>query len=221
MNPNRNRPLLLAAACLIGTAVVAGACSSQADTVSSTGTAGIAGSTAGPEPSAPSAATGSTATTSAPDPAHEREVATSADGGPPSVPETTIPDPNAPVPPPVVTEPATIPATGQDPVLLDCGIIYRASGWPTTFVPNPETFRCLQEAFDAGRPARLVDREQTDGAGGAILITTYDVLGPGRVRVTVDATEAADRPQGITISECTGLSAVPMTITTSGCTVVG
>jgi hypothetical protein len=221
MNPNRNRPLLITAVWLIGTAVMTGACSSQADTVSSTGTAGVAGPGAGAGTAlvAPSAVTGSTATTAVPERADEDLVAT-ADGGRTTVPQTTIPDPNTPVPPPVVTEPPTIPASGQDPAFIDCGIIYRASGWPTTFVPNIDAFTCLQTAFDADTPARLVDREQTDGEGGAILVTTYDVLGPGRVRVTVDAREAADRPQRITVSECTGLVAVPIVVTPSGCTVV-
>jgi hypothetical protein len=132
---------------------------------------------------------------------------------------TTIVDPDQPPPPPPET--STIPASGQDPALLDCGILYRASGWPTTFVPSTEAIACLQGAFDAGTPARLVDRAQTDGEGGAILVTTYDVLGAGVVRVTVDARQAADRPQGITVSRCTGLASEFVTITTSGCTVIG
>lgn len=200
-----NRSLLFAASCLVVAAALGTGCSSDTATVSSSGTAGTG---AGTELTEPSAVTGSTALAQLP-------------GGTASgIPETTIPDPNTSLPAPDPTAAPTIPAGDQDPALLDCGTLFRASGWPTTFVPSIEAFTCLQAAFDAGTPARLVDREQTDGYGGAILITTYDVLGPGNVRVTVDAREAADRPKGITVSECTGLTAVPMTITPSGCTVV-
>jgi hypothetical protein len=141
--------------------------------------------------------------------------------GPSGGPNTTIPDPNTSLPTPEPPPVPTVPATGDDPAFIDCGVVYRASGWPTTFVPSPTTFACLADAFAAGTPARLVDREQTDGQGGAILVTTYDVLGPGVLRMTVDATNAADRPQVVTVSRCTGVVAEMMSLVVSGCTVTG
>ena len=222
MDHIRNRSLLFATACLIGVASVGTACSASTEVRASGGdevpssdrSTTTTSGTGVPGPTAAAGATGTTASTYL---VSQSEVATAGGG---AAPETTIADPNETYPPPPVTEQPTIPASGDDPVLIDCGILYRASGWPTTFVPNLDAFTCLEAAFDSGTPARLVDREQTDGYGGAILVTTYDVLGPGRVRVNVDAREAADRPPGITVSECTGLVVVPMTITPSSCTVV-
>lgn len=213
MDLTRTRSLVLTATFLLGAAALAG-CSSSTESVSSTGTSGgtrAADTVSEGAPDDPT--TPVTAPSSVPG---SQSRVTKPDG----TPDTTVPDPNTVPPPTVPLEPSTIPATGQDPVLLDCGTIDRASGWPTTFAPNPEPFQCLQRSFDAGTPARMVDREQTDGEGGAILITTYDVLGAGRVRVTVDAREAADRPQGVTVSECTGLTTQMITVITSGCTVV-
>jgi len=61
-------------------------------------------------------------------------------------------------------------------------------------------------------------RAQTDGEGGHIEITTYQVIGVQQVRQTVDAT-GAQPPGGITVSVCTGLASSFATIvTTSGCT---
>jgi hypothetical protein len=100
----------------------------------------------------------------------------------------------------------------------DCGIVYLASGWPTTTAPSPTFASCLATGFTAGTPTRLVVRAQTDGAGGHILITTYQVLGPASVRVTEDATNAADRPQVVTVKTCTGLTVSGSSISESGCT---
>ncbi len=192
-NQNQNRSLLAAAA--IGLAVVAVAalvgCSSTTETVSSAGTS----TSSVPKP------------TAAPTTAAVSPPTTDADPSAPDVTDTTATP--------------TIPASGGDPVLVGCGTVHRASGWPTTFPPSPQAFTCLAGAFGTGTPARLVDREQTDGEGGAILVTTYDVLGSGRVRVTVDAREAADRAQTRTVSECTDLRAELTTVTVSACTVVG
>lgn len=209
MTGNRYRPLMLAATCLIGVGGVT-ACSGDVESVSSTGTASAG---AGTEETVPSAVAGSTETTTA-------TVSPSAGGETAPSFETTIPDPNTSLPAPTPTERPTIPASGNDPAAVDCGILYRAAGWPTTLLPSVQAITCLQDAFDAGTPARLVDRAQTDGEGGAILVTTYDILGPGNVRVTVDAREAADRPRGITVSECTGLATELVTIAPSGCTII-
>lgn len=210
------RPLLITAAGLAVAGLLVAGCSASDETLSSTGSTAPAGRATATSAPGTAAGPGSTAAAPSTDAVGPSQ-ATTADGVPP----TTIPDPDTPVPEPTPTEPSTIPASGPDPALIDCGTIYRATGWPTTFVPSRESFECLQSAFDTGTPARLVDREQTDGEGGAILVTTYDVLGAGRVRVTVDATEAADRPQGVTVSECSGLTTEFVTITVSGCTVVG
>jgi hypothetical protein len=225
MTTYRVRRLALAGL-VAATAVLAGCAAEQGDVA------------AGGSPSAGTLATGGTATAggsrveaaqsstvvdgatapigaTTPPPAPTNPPVVSADG-----PATTIPDPNTTLPPTVPTEPPTIPASGDDPAMLDCGTLYRAAGWPTTFAMFPGAFSCLADAFTAGTPARLVDREQTDGYGGAILITTYDVLGPGQLRVTVDATQAADRPQVVTVSRCTGVVAEMQALVTSGCTVV-
>jgi hypothetical protein len=89
----------------------------------------------------------------------------------------------------------------------NCGTIAYASGWPTTFLVSLETGvgQCFLDAWAAGTPARLVTRDQTDGQGGHIAITTYDVLGPGQLRVTTDGRQRAT-PQPVTTELCTGLT---------------
>ena len=223
MQVNRNRSWVATAACSLAlTAAVAG-CSSTDETISAGGPADTKPGTTAPSGLATTAKT-----------APASQVPTSPLSAPPTVvteegapvvpsgsPQTTIPDPNTSLPAPEPTAVPTIPATGDDPAFIDCGTVYRASGWPTTFVPSPTSFSCLADAFAAGTPARLVDREQTDGFGGAILITTYDVLGPGDLRLTVDATNAADRPQVVTVSRCTDVVAEMMDLVASGCTADG
>jgi hypothetical protein len=111
--------------------------------------------------------------------------------------------PSGPTPITTATTPATTPGTVAG---KNCGTVYYATGWPTT----PAVFierqggDCLRTAFLAGDPARLVTRQQTDGAGGHILITTYDVIGVSRLRVTADPTGAAE-PGPVAVSECGGL----------------
>lgn len=220
VNRNRTRSWAAVAACSLALIAAMAACSSADESVSAGGIPGSApGTTSGLEVTVRTVPPGgsdgslppSSAAPSSQEPAGEVPLATN----------TTIPDPNTTQTPPEPTAVPTIPASGSDPAFVDCGVVYRASGWPTTFVPSPSTFTCLADAFAAGTPARLVDREQTDGYGGAILVTTYDVLGPGSLRVTVDATQAADRPQVVTVSECTGVVAEMIRLVTSGCTVVG
>jgi hypothetical protein len=228
MDRNRSRTLLLSTACAVGALATVVGCSAADETVSSTGTTASTSDGTASRSANGSAASGSTTplTRLAPPGALDATAPSALPQdvpaqSPASIPETTITitDPNQPPPP--VTEAPTIPATDQDPTLIDCGIIYRASGWPTTFMVSTSYFDCLGDAFESGTPARLVDRAQTDGMGGAILITTYDVLGPGQVRVTVDATAAADRPQVVTVSMCTGLEIASYQIEVRGCTDVG
>jgi hypothetical protein len=95
----------------------------------------------------------------------------------------------------------------------DCGIDDAMMGWPTTVLPSPTTYSCLTDALSAGQPARLVlisasnvdsGRKTSDGypiPGG--ILTTYLVLGPGRLQVTTDRHEAGGP---VTIQNCTGLS---------------
>ena len=100
---------------------------------------------------------------------------------------------------------------------IDCGTAYLASGWPTTIVPSPTLAQCILDAFAAGTPAIYRERAQTDGNGGHIKITTYEVTGRYQVRRTVDAT-GAQPPGGITVSVCTGLAAGPDSqLVASGC----
>ncbi len=94
--------------------------------------------------------------------------------------------------------------TGQ----IDCGTAYLASGWPTTTVPSPAVQQCILSAFSAGTAAIYRERAQTDGEGGHIQITTYEVIGVRQVRRTVDAT-GAQPPGAITVSVCSGLASGP------------
>jgi hypothetical protein len=99
----------------------------------------------------------------------------------------------------------------------DCGTAYLASGWPTTMAQSPVMQQCILDHFASGQPAVYAERAQTDGEGGHIEITTYDVIGVHRVRRTVDA-RGAQPPGGITVSVCTGLSGnLGGPITASGC----
>ncbi len=100
---------------------------------------------------------------------------------------------------------------------IDCGTFDLASGWPTTIVAPQSLYRCLDDAFRSGTPARLVLSAQTDGEGGAPVTTTYLVTGQGIVRVTVDATQAADRPRTVTKQECRALTLTFPEPTVSNC----
>ena len=72
-------------------------------------------------------------------------------------------------------------------------------------LPSPTLQQCILSAFAAGTPAIYRERAQTDGQGGHIQITSYEVIGVHQVRRTVDATGA--QPLGaITVSVCTGLA---------------
>lgn len=116
--------------------------------------------------------------------------------------------------------PTTAPPTTSPPVTYPtptCGTFYAASGWPTTMPPSPTLFDCIVGAFAAGTPATFAERFQTDGYGGHIEVHFYEVTGVGRVRVTVDAT-GAEPPGGVTIEECTSLTAGFFRLTVSGCT---
>lgn len=118
--------------------------------------------------------------------------------------------PGRPHPPPpttTVATTATTTATTAGPGATDCGTIAYASGWPTTFVVllDRGAGRCFLDAWDAGAPARLITRDQTDGQGGHILIVTYEVLGSGRLRVTTDASQTVT-PEPVRVELCTGLT---------------
>jgi hypothetical protein len=99
----------------------------------------------------------------------------------------------------------------------DCGLIAYASGWPTTR-PVRLTWdgKCFLDAWESGTPARLVTRDQTDGQGGAILIVTYDVLGPGELRVTTDPRQTV-RPGPVTTQLCTSLTHNDVRLTPADC----
>ena len=94
----------------------------------------------------------------------------------------------APVPPSsTVPEGSSLPprstTTGTDPTAqIDCGTRYLASGWPTTTAPSRGFADCILGAFETGTPAIYRERAQTDGNGGHIEITTYQVTGPHQVR---------------------------------------
>jgi hypothetical protein len=85
---------------------------------------------------------------------------------------------------------------------LDCGRFDLAGGWPTTVTMSPLLGRCLSKAFASGASALLVVSEQTDGDGGAPVVTTYLVVGAHRVLVKVDASAAVGRPADVTVSVC-------------------
>lgn len=230
MAKNRNRSWVAAAACSLALVAVVAGCSSTDEAVTSTGApqsqgTSRPGGTGSTVPSGLQATAKTAPATQAPTTPLSAPPTVATQEGAPVVPsgspETTIPDPNTTLAPPDPTVVPTIPATGDDPVLINCGTVYRANGWPTTIPIRPDAFTCLADAFAAGTPARLVDREQTDGYGGAILITTYDALGPGDLRMTVDARNAADRPQVVTVSRCTGVVADGIRLVVSGCTVTG
>ncbi len=117
------------------------------------------------------------------------------------------------------TQTATAPTTSSTTPAgqIDCGTAYLASGWPTTILPSPTLQQCLLSAFAAGTPAIYRERAQTDGEGGHIKVTTYEVIGVHQARRTVDAT-GAQPPGGITVSVCSGLASGPDgQLTASGC----
>jgi hypothetical protein len=100
---------------------------------------------------------------------------------------------------------------------IDCGTAYLASGWPTTILPSPTLQQCILSAFSAGTSAIYRERAQTDGEGGHIQITTYEVIGVRQVRRTIDAT-GAQPPGGVTTSTCSGLASGPDgQVVASGC----
>jgi len=120
--------------------------------------------------------------------------------------------PTSPVSSSTLTTTTTTPAG-----LVDCGTASLASGWPTTIAQSPTLAQCILGAFATGTPAIYRERAQTDGNGGHIEITIYQVTGPHQVRRTVDAT-GAQPPGGTTVSVCTGLVAGPDSqLAASGC----
>ena len=129
----------------------------------------------------------------------------------PSVPSTATTRPTGP-PPPTVATTTTTNGAGQ----VDCGTRYLASGWPTTTVPYPGFADCIQQAFASGTAAIYVERAQTDGEGGHIEITTYEVVGVRQVRRTVDST-GAQPPGGVVVSTCTGMGHDSQVVVASGC----
>lgn len=91
----------------------------------------------------------------------------------------------------------------------DCGTLDNLFGWPTTMLWDSRPGQCLVDAFDAGTPKHLTLFEQTDGEGGHPRITTFEVIGRGSVRLTVDSTRAADGDAGVDITTCTELTTTP------------
>lgn len=210
---HKTRNVIVGAAITIGLGLL-GACSGTTQSSSTAATApdSRAGST-GAHP-APTTAGARVGTTSSDQVISSSSTTSSSTGQNETIVTRTLLPPGTPKP--GQTIPTTLP-----PLLpgeFDCGIVYLATGWPTTPVPSPSLYSCLKTGWTAGTPTRLVERAQTDGLGGAILVTTYDVTGPGSLRVTEDATNAADRPQRITVSTCTGLTVGMTDVKTSGCT---
>ncbi len=193
---------------VVGAALVAAGHRSAQTSLTSRGTAstGEGGSTtSGPGTSGSAPSTGLPTTPSASMPAGPAPTTG------PGQPVTTLgPGPGPTVAP---TTASTNPA-GQ----IDCGTAYLASGWPTTFLPSPTLQQCILSAFAAGTPAIYRERAQTDGQGGHIKITIYEVIGVHQVRRTVDAT-GAQPPGAVTVSVCTGLaSGQDGQLAASGCT---
>jgi len=87
-----------------------------------------------------------------------------------------------------------------------CGTDYLASGWPTTTVPGPAYAACILHAFATGRHATYREAAQTDGRGGHVEVTTYEVVGIHEVLVIVDAAKAL-HPGPIRERKCTVLVA--------------
>jgi hypothetical protein len=108
----------------------------------------------------------------------------------------------------------------------DCGINNEMSGWPTTTVPGPTVYSCLQDALSSGRPARFVvirpsnvDSGLTTRDGYSIpagIVITYRVFGPNRLQITTDGHAARGQ---VSTQNCTSLSqpASGSSPTPSGC----
>jgi hypothetical protein len=109
-------------------------------------------------------------------------------------------------PGPTTTSTSASTSTTFAPGEINCGIDYLASGWPTTTAPTPATFTCILDAFAAGSSAQFIEREQTDGNGGHIRVTTFQIIGVRSVKVTVDSTGAQPRG-GVTVESCGALTA--------------
>lgn len=94
----------------------------------------------------------------------------------------------------------------------ECGTLDGAPG------PTDTAAACLLAAWAAGRPARLVFREGADDdRGGHLTITTYDVLGAGRLRVTTDSRRTVPS-EPITVELCTALDHDAQRLRPGGCT---
>lgn len=97
------------------------------------------------------------------------------------------------------------------PGARDCGRI-TPSGWPTTALPSPEVLSCLVDALATGAPAFLVEVSYAaHGAPGAADPAyrhqiTYEVVGPGALRVTTDWTGVPGAPAGVVAEVCRGLA---------------
>jgi hypothetical protein len=100
--------------------------------------------------------------------------------------------------------PGTVPDTA--PGTIDCGTIDYASGWPTTLAVNLDAGpgKCFEDAYNAGTLAHLVTREQTDGAGGHPVVTTFDLVGRYDIRVVTDPTGSSD-PSPVLVQSCSNL----------------
>jgi hypothetical protein len=202
----RTRALLASASAVAVAALVAGALLIAGQSSTTVSTAGKASSTTvgTARPSTTRSLPGATTATTTQRPTGTTSIPH--DTG--SVPVTTLGPPTTP------SSTATSVTIGA---IKDCGTDYLASGWPTTIAPSPQQQSCILEAFASGSYAIYTERAQTDGEGGHIEITTYQVIGPRRVRRTVDATGALP-PGSVTVTVCTGLSGNVGPLVATGCT---
>ncbi len=223
-NGIRNRIMLS----ISGLVIVLAACSGNASSVSSVGSAATASSGgtvgAGSAVAEGTAGTGlgGTATTGAPATGAPITTATTA----PNTTNTTTGafGPSIPVvdPPPTASSSSSsslvpAPVRSIPPVPSggkDCGVTNLMSGWPTTMMPNPTSRRCIVDAAAAGQRARQTEIRASDVSSGrttgdgydipAATIASWIVLGANQVQEIVDTRE---QPGGTVVTRaCTGMT---------------
>jgi hypothetical protein len=116
----------------------------------------------------------------------------------------------------VVTVTTTTPGPPLIPGSGDCGMLFLASGWPTTTMPGPQATTCIYAALRTGRSATLTEVAETDGLGGHPRVTTFRVTARDRLLVTINSTKA--KPRG-TVQEwrCIGLATRADEIVATSC----
>jgi hypothetical protein len=105
-------------------------------------------------------------------------------------------------------------APAADAGIEDCGSYESRNEAPTD--ETREKNRCLLDAFEAGREAKLVVTLST--VEGDPITHYFTVLGPGEVDVLVDGRKDAYGSGGWYASTCTGLSEQSGRIAWTGCT---